>query len=433
MVGPAGANRRLFLLKIHALLEYAFSVCGMAFLSMYMASLGLGIEMFFAVSIISVATATISQNTVSRRSDVVGNRLPYMLWSKGFYAAAMLLVAHAPSIPSILAASAMSNLISGEMLSAAVVYELVDSKIATLDHASRALFNKSTEFAKYRVFGSLGWAFTAPVAGFAIETLNAAHGVPLLGYKVMFTVSAAGVLCLAAFLRAILSGYRGGPDGVPDPGHGPGPPAPRFRITLPYGMLLSTSVVFSIATAIQANAVAPYLKSGLGLDESFYGFMMFTWALTEVPLFFLSSHVTRIAGWRVLVVISYAFLLVKLGTYMLVITPAFWPAIMLVQALNPFGISFPAKTYAITNELARERKALGMSLYQTANSLGSFTGGLLGIAMSAFLAAAANTMAGYRAYFLTAFIIACVAIAAFVTMHVIDKARARATGRRLTR
>ena len=414
-------SRRLAMLKVHALLDYAFSVSGMAYLGMYMASLGFSIEIFFAVSVITVLTALVSQNLLARRSDIKGERLPYLLWSKGFYAASMLLVAFLPSVFTIIVATVLANLISGEMITAAVVYEIIDEKATMLASTGGATMNKATEFSRYRIFGSLGWAFTAPVAGFAIEALNAVGEDPLLGYRVLFTISAAGVLALGVFLRAILLGLRAGVASSVVPGpraHGNG-----FRMTLPYVMLLSSSLVFSIAVSIQSSALAPFLKSGLGLDEGFFGLMMFTWATSEVPLFFLSSHLTKRAGWRPMVLISYAFLLVKLAAYMIVVSPVLAPVILLVQILNPFGISFPAKTYAITNELARNGKALGMSLYHTSNAVGSFVGGLLGMVMSLLLGPVANTMEGYRAFFGVSFIVSCVAISIFVVLATVDRVR----------
>nr|MDO8118737.1 MFS transporter [Candidatus Sigynarchaeota archaeon] len=170
--------RRLFLLKIFAYLDYAFSVVGNAYLGMYMATIALRLDQIFLVSVISVVIAIASQNLLSRLSDRRHDRMTFMILSRIFSAASISIVAFVPTLAAVIVSVIFVNLISGEMVSAAVVYELVDQHINTLPPDKALAVNKSKEFAKYRLFGSIGWAWTAPFGGIAISTLNGVGGNP---------------------------------------------------------------------------------------------------------------------------------------------------------------------------------------------------------------------------------------------------------------
>jgi len=164
------------------------------------------------------------------------------------------------------------------------------------------------------------------------------------------------------------------------------------------------------------------LKDGLGAGEDYYGLLMFLWATAEVPLFFISSHLVKTRGWKPLILLSFLFNETKLLVFSFVSNPSMLWLVALVHVLNPFGISFPAKTYALTNVIAKDRKALGMTLHDSFSALGSFLGGVLGMAIAASLGAVANTMAGYQYFFTISMVLTACAIVVFVVFDFVEKA-----------
>jgi MFS family permease len=409
-------------------MDYGFSVIGMAFNSMLMATLAFPVEFFFTLSILSVATAFIAQNTLSRKSDKHGDRIPYIMFARSMQITVTLLIAfiHVPWI--FLFTTVMNGLVSGESTANVIVYELIDEKQKELTSEAAARYNKSKEFSKYRLFGSIGFAWTAPFGGMAIKALNGMGGNPYAGYTIMYCISAAGMAATALFLYSIVHGYT---NAISPRRHDlPGTTLPvlapsraRFYFTPAFIMLVATSFLYSLSAAIQSNPFAKYLKDGLGAGEDYYGFLMFLWATSEVPLFFLSSYLVKARGWKLLVLLSFFFQATKLLVFSVVMTPDMLWLVAIVHVLNPFGISFPAKTYAITNEIAKDRKALGMTLHDSFSSLGSLVGGITGLVIATQLGALANSMVGYQYYFNISLGIAACAIIVFAILEWVDRDR----------
>jgi MFS family permease len=413
--------KRLRLMKIEAYMDYGFSVIGMNFNGMLMAKLGLPVVNFFFLSVISVITALVAQNLVSRRSDKRGNRYSFLILAKILYAISTFMLAFFQRFEVIVLVTVLNGLVSGESSANVVVYELIDQKQRDMVESANAamVINKSREFAKYRVFGSIGFAWTAPFGGYGIQALNGTGGNSFFGYTVMYCISGTGVLCVCALLWSILKGYQR-PVVEHDVNIVEARPTSdnRFYYSLPFIMLTSTSFIASIASAIQSNPFTKYLNA-LGQGEFFYGILAFIWATMEVPLFYISSALAQKHGWKLLVLISFIFQEIKFIVYFNVMSPEFAFLIMAVQALNPFGISFPAKTYALTNEIAKDRKALGLTLSDSLNSLGSFIGGIVGMIAAGMLAAVANTLAGDQFFYGIAIFMTTVAIAMFIVFWVV--------------
>jgi len=431
-------------------MDYAFMVCGLAYIGMLMATMKLGVKLFFMNSIISVITLFISQNFLSRISDKMQSRIPFMVGSKILYSASMFILACFRSFLMVVLSSILINMISGEMLSAAIVYELIDLKQREIPPSLSGRYNKSREFAKYRIFGSMGWAFTAPAAGYGISILNAMK--PFLGYTIMFSISGIGTLGSTVFLYYILRGYsrqassmafneklanstvlnveltstgvasaRGddGKESSNDISGIAGESSMQFYKKPTFLMLVTSTFISAIAFALQSNAFSPFIKNSLGASEFFYGLLAFTWAISEIPLFFLSSYLVKRHGWKLLILLGFLFQEIKAITYGLIYSTAFLWVIVVIQILNSFGITYPARSYAITNEIAPNRKALAMTLNQTLNSVGSFIGGIIGMLVAYNLGPVADTMLGYRVIFNISATITLIAILTFISFQAI--------------
>lgn len=195
------SSKRLRLMKVEAYLDYGFSVIGINFNGMLMAKMGLPVVDFFLLSVISVITAFVG-NRISRRSDIHGDRFTYIFLSAILGIIATFFIAFYQNFFIIIAGTVLNSIISGESSANVIVYELIDQKQRALDPSSTAFkkFNKSREFAKYRVFGSIRFAWTAPFGGYGIQVLNSTGGMPYFGYTVMYCISGIGGIGVCLFL-----------------------------------------------------------------------------------------------------------------------------------------------------------------------------------------------------------------------------------------
>ncbi|MHA1681983.1 MAG: MFS transporter [Promethearchaeota archaeon] len=418
-------GRRLFFLKIEALAEYGTMVFGMAYVGTLMASLGIPLQDFFIVSVINIAITMISQNYFSRMSDKLNNRLPFIIISHVIYAGSMILLGITPAFFSIIIYTVINSFLSSEMLSVAIVYELVDDKQELLPRQDHEKFNKSKEFAKYRIMGSIGWALTAPVAGWTISTLNGNFTGTLAGYKAGFFISGFGTIAITVFLYLILRDYKL-KRAIHDNNCNPVEEKEKkpFYLSTAFLMILIPAFIFSLGSSFTNNVLTSFIIEGLGKDEAFYGLLPLAWALSEVPLMFISSAMVKKFSWKLVLVLGFIFSIIKTTAYLFILAPHLAWILIPFQFFNTFGLTYPAYSYALTNEIAPDQKALGLSMRQTMVQAGSFIGSMIGIFISLHLGDGAKTMDGYRFFFTLTAIISCLALGAFLFLNFINNKNA---------
>ncbi|GAI95544.1 unnamed protein product, partial [marine sediment metagenome] len=76
------------------------------------------------------------------------------------------------------------------------------------------------------------------------------------------------------------------------------------------------------------------------------------------------------------------FILIKNLFYIYIITPDTIFLFLLLEIFNQFGIMWPALTYAINQIFAKQKKALGTSIYISIVVSAGFVGNLLGMVLA---------------------------------------------------
>ncbi|MBD3186505.1 MFS transporter, partial [Candidatus Bathyarchaeota archaeon] len=193
----------------------------------------------------------------------------------------------------------------------------------------------------------------------------------------------------------------------------------RFYLSLPYLMIVTSTCILAIGNAFVENVKYTFIIEGLERDEAFYGILAFTWALSEVPLMFLSSALVKRYSWRMVMVMGFTFNIIKIGSYLFIQPLNSWLMIP-VQFFNSFALFYPAYSYAITNEIAPRRKALALSMRQTLIQLGGFTGGLFGAWLSSNLATKAGIVEPFHVFFKLSITFSLVGLFSFGIIHLIN-------------
>lgn len=114
----------------------------------------------------------------------------------------------------------------------------------------------------------------------------------------------------------------------------------------------------------------------------FVGFLAFIWAWCEVPLFFISAKMVDKYSYKIPLLISGMFIIVKYLFYIYVITPNTLALFLMLEVLNTFGILWPAISYTINSFFAQNRKAFGTSIYLTSMAAARFIGNLFGMILA---------------------------------------------------
>lgn len=238
---------------------------------------------------------------------------------------------------------------------AAPIMPLIDSNTMLL------LEGRRNQYGRIRLWGTIGWAITAPIAGWLIQqsgiawsfyTYAALVGISLL---IALPIRMNHTQVAVPFwngLRALLSNRR---------------------------WVFFLVMVFMIG--IGSSSVATYLflyMKNLGADETQIGFALTISTISEVPMFFFSEHILRRFKWRGLILIALPIYIVRLLLYSVVSSPSI---ILVIQLLHGFtvpaiwaaGISYVAEAAPPGLSTTAQGMFAGVM-----NGLGAATGAYLG-------------------------------------------------------
>ncbi len=382
-------RKKIIHLKIFTFFSYFISVFYMVFILIWFNQNGVTIAEIFAYNLaIIIVTATIS-NLFSHISDKISNRLVFIQISNFTYAIGVIFITFEVNFISILIYVFLTYSLSRETFLTALNYEIIE-KCETLKRAKIKEFEekKAKEFVKFRIMGSLGWAIGAPIAGLLLE---------LYGFPFVFLLSVIGYFIIAVYWFILTRDFKEIIN-VKEKKKTPEIIIPStnkkilHRKTEFIGLLIAISI-FEIGSILIVN-IKPIYATELGGSLVFVGFLAFIWANFEVPLFFLSSKLTEKYSYIYPLMIGIIFLCIKNFFYLYIITPDTILLFLLLEILNPFGIMWPALTYAINHIFAKEKKALGTSIYFSVVNIARFIGNLLGM----FLALLYNIGGDYKDY-----------------------------------
>ncbi|HVN53529.1 MAG TPA: major facilitator superfamily domain-containing protein 6 [Anaerolineaceae bacterium] len=222
-----------------------------------------------------------------------------------------------------------------------------------------------SDYGRLRLWGSIGWALLAWIAGLLIERLGMGAGFVLYIGGMAFCAWVA--LRLPAPARAV--------------------DAPPFWVSLrklsgsrPWLVFLAAIFLVGISNSALQNFLSLFIKD-LGAGESFFGLILALASFSEVPVFFLSSRWLRRFGPRALI----AFAMTIYGLRVLTLAAIHQPLWVIPVALL-HGLSFSALWTSAVNYAAQlapphlgatAQSTLTGVMFGVATAVGAFGGGWL--------------------------------------------------------
>ncbi len=364
-------------LKIFTFFNYFISVFYMVFILIWLNQNNVSIAEIFGYNLAIIIIIAIFSNIFSHISDKMNNRLIFIQISNFTYPIGVLFIAFKVNFITIMIFAFLTNSLSRETFITALIYEVIEKReILTKVETTNFEKKKAKEYAKTRIMGSLGWAAGAPIAGYLIE---------LYGFPFVFLLCALGYIILASYFYILTKDFKQilNIERKETNSNIKSLAANNKILYRKYEFLglLIIAGIFEIGLVLAVNIKTIYATE-LGGSLVFVGLLACLWASFEVPLFFLSSKITEKYNYIYPLMLGVIFILIKNLFYIYIITPDNIFLFLLLEIFNQFGIMWPALTYAINQIFAKQKKALGTSMYISIVVSAGFVGNLLGMVLA---------------------------------------------------
>jgi hypothetical protein len=369
---------------------------------------GLSIADIFMLSLIGMAVAMVFQNVMSVVSDRLNRRFPLLVAALVTQGVSLLFSAWYPTFTGFVLYIIVWFSFSGESQRTLVQYSLI--KLAREPTMPGGTGDLSRDFARYRIFGSVGTAISVPLWGWIIQVVNTGLGQPAVnghtGYQLQLTISAVAFLAIAALLVVVMRDYlRNEPEYLRTMENNEtasvnGTTAWDLLKNMAFLAILVPQMVFMVGFSIGSGVLDVFFKD-LGASLVFLGIMRSIGAIAELPLFFASSMIARKSSVASSLLVSYAFFAVKLAVYFFFMNDALlWLAIVL-ESLSSFGIRWPAVTDAL-QRVTTSHKSLALTVLLTVENVFTLIGSMFGFFIST--ASGGNDLA-FKALFFVALLL----------------------------
>jgi len=407
-------ERTINLLKIYTFFSYLTSVFYLIFILIWFNLNAITVAQLFIYNLLTIVVGLIINNLFSNLSDKLGNRTFFLMFQDVLSALALLIIIFYINLITIAIFAFLVYAISRESLLTALFYDIIEKReiIKRVDNKDFEE-QKAKEFTKFRILGSIGWAIGGPIAGFFIM---------IWGFQITFAIPV--ILHFSTFIylfcirrelneaslneiksKEVLINKKVFKTSI-------------FRNT-EFLILLLVMFIFEIGRSI-SHSIKPVYAAELGGSYLYIGLLAFTWALCEVPLFFLSSKIVESNGYKIPIILGAVFVIIRYFFYIFIITPQNLLLFLLLETLNTFGILWPAITFAINHMFAQENKALGTSIYITFVAVARFLGNFFGM-LFAFWFDIGGNYQDYRILFVFGLIVDLMGLAFFLGIIILKK------------
>jgi len=393
--------RTYSVLQASCFVSWGANVIFMIFGVVFMNELGVSLSGIFLLNMLIIVVTFFSSTFFNRRSDLRKKRKAYMMLAFLFRTLGIFILAVSNNIYMFVIHNIIINILNPLSFDVAIIYELGET-IEQLTHEIRGTPvnpNAATRYyLKYRLFGSLGWALTAPVAGLCIGFLNdiLASGDAFLdsvgGYRAFMLLaflSYAVVMIVFFFVydESMIARVKGLLlENQIDGAKSRDPPTSSRLAEQLYGsraftLLLISIFLFQIGASLFQTPYAIFMKSFSHGNLFYVGISYFLSAILEAPLFSIAYRLIKKRGYAFTLSAAFLLEIVRVSLTVLVIPLGIPEIVLPLQMMNSFAFRWPAMTHGIS-VVSRKRKATGINSSLVVEKAGGFCGSLMGTFMS---------------------------------------------------
>lgn len=341
-----------------AKLFYFFFYGGQAalvpFLTLYYQSLGLGgVAIGLLAGLVPLASM-VAGSLWNAAADATRRYRLVLLLTVGGSWLATLLVSRAAGLATLLPAVLLMAIFG------APIAPLVDSSVVALLGPRRA------DYGRVRLWGSIGWALAALLAGPVLERN---------GLSWMFVISLA--LSAVVFVIALRLPLA---QSAAAPGTSFGARLGVLLRERGYLTLLVVALVFGMGLSITLSYLSLHLRA-LGAGESVISLVIAIFSISEIPFLFLSSWFLRRLGINSVIALALLLTAARLFIYAWLPTPG-WAVVVSLLHGPAYALLWSAgvaESYRLAPAGlgATAQNAYSMAMFGLGSAIGSFAGGVV--------------------------------------------------------
>nr|MDO8117444.1 MFS transporter [Candidatus Sigynarchaeota archaeon] len=411
------------ILKGICFISWSANVIFMIFGVIFMNQLGVSLSGIFLLNVLVIIVSFLASTVVNRLSDKARKRKLFLVLSYALRTTSIFFLALGNDLFMFILYYIITSILNPLSFDVAIVYEMGEKIEFLRGNIDKTVSKKDIEtryYLKYRMFGSLGWAITAPVAGLAILLLNESVSpsglfLPNLpGYRIFLYIAFAIYAFTTITFEVTYNEKRYAKIHIPeihDQRGAAARPKDRGKLTNPaphipgaFILLLVTVVLFQSGASLFQTPYGIFMRDFSQGNLFFVGTSYFFSAIFEAPLFIIAYKIIKSKGYETCLSISFILEILRVAITVAVI-PLGLPLLVLpLQSMNSFSFRWPSLAHgnAVVSPM---NKASGMNFVLVFEKVGSFLGSILG----SFIAAPATNIETYTLLFTSSlgFLIAC--------------------------
>ncbi|MFX0098939.1 MAG: MFS transporter [Candidatus Hodarchaeota archaeon] len=416
-------KKEYHILQVLCFITWCANVIFMIFGGIFINKMGVSLSGIFLLNLITIIVSFFMSTLLNRMSDKMKKRKKFMLLAYFLRTIGILLLSISTNIFIFITYYVLISLLNPLSFDVAIIYEIGEKleflqfKIAEKPERKNAA---TSFYLKYRMFGSLGWALMAPVAGFGITILNQLFpslGIlfpNLVGYRLfIFMGFIFYLVTLIVFYLAYDENLNSQVDKIMIPKQvqingelGNTKPlnddtrSKRTSLGYTFILLLVTIFLFHCGTTLFQTPYKLFLNDFSKGKLELVGISYFCSAILEVPLFYLAYYLINRRGYKFTLSLSFILELTRIALTIAVIPLNIATLVVPLQFMNSFSLRWPSLTHGVSHELSRENKATGMNLNLVIQKTGTLSGDLIG----ALISSSISGILVYQSLFLGSFL-----------------------------
>jgi MFS family permease len=380
-------------LKVYSFFWWAFYSLLVIFTPLYLIRNGFPLWAIFLNGALEAVISLFIQNFWAKQSDHNGKIKEYMILGNIFIVAACIFIIFVDSFWKLLfltliLRSGPSSDVFATVLSYRFADKLQIGDLTDCTEVENKNYNKINVFAQYRKYGSIGWAFMAPIGGLIINKY---------GFTPNFIFAAIGFIIISLFAFYYINFETVTCETESNQAKDENIGKNKIGIIESYKNLFKNKVfanfmiavfIFSIATQLTYQSQGIFY--GLFAPNN-YVLIALTFsvaALMEWPIMSIIAKRVNKTGWEKMVLISYISTAVRFTLTPLLILlngNIWWAYLFQISTGIIFGMRLPSTTFGIHIVLKDNQKTLGQSLNNTLRLFGSIIGSIFGAIISYIL------------------------------------------------
>ncbi len=381
-------------LKFFSFFKYWLFAYYVVFQPLYYIDIGFSLTEVLFNAALAPILSIVFQNTWSKIVDQTQNVKKYIIISNIAFAISSTMTLYVDSFFLMILTTLVIQISpNGESLTNILVYNLSDRVTNIPDDPIEKQYHNINLFARYRRYGSIGWAIGLPIMGLILNIYS--------DIGLSFIVCTLGIIILTIIFyiftdeKIILASH----DTI-ECNLFPEQLCPiEKKIENPslisnYKKLFSNRIYLYFIVAGLFYAIA--FRSTLSVQGLFYNlfsrnnYFELVWvysiaALAEWPVMTIIAKQVKKIGWKNILVISYLFSgvrMILMPFLVIFLGNIYWGYLLQITAGILFGLRWPTATFGIYISLPKGQKAIGQSFYGTIELIGGFLGGLIGALIS---------------------------------------------------